>query len=74
MRGERQHLWRKVRDAYPLFHRTEMDLMVKGNGISSVFLSSPHRLRTLVPIGEEKLNIILHNTYLCVCGMCDCQS
>lgn len=56
MRRDTQHLWRKVRDARPLFHRTEKDLMVKGNAIFSVFLNSPHRLRISVPIdGETRL-------------------
>lgn len=48
-----------MRDARPLFHRTEKDLMVKGNAISSAFLNSPHRLRISVPIdGETRLIII----------------
>lgn len=64
MREETQHLLRKVRDARPLFHRTEKDLMVKGSGISSAFLSSPHRLRTSVPIdGDTRMIIVYRHKY-----------
>lgn len=37
------------RDAAPLFHRTDVVLMVKGNAAFLASLSSPHRRRPSVP-------------------------